>query len=192
MPDRDNRLFTVTDLKQYIYCARILYYHACLPDVRPVTYKMEAGIQSHRSEPSRAQRRKYSLNIDGEHHFDVSVQSARLGLSGQIDEVLHTENEWIPVDFKLAKRVGDHFKIQLTAYALLLEDTLSCKVRRGLIYLIPTRKTIEIPITQKLKDAVFSTLDQMWSITQSEQIPQAADQIIKCQDCEFRRFCNDV
>ncbi|MBK7917055.1 MAG: hypothetical protein IPJ94_12485 [Chloroflexi bacterium] len=45
--DQDPFTFRVIDLKQYVYCPRILYYQTVLPDVRPITYKMEAGIQSH-------------------------------------------------------------------------------------------------------------------------------------------------
>ena len=47
----------VTDLKQYVYCPRILYYHTCLPRVRPTTYKMEASIEAHALEPDRERRR---------------------------------------------------------------------------------------------------------------------------------------
>ena len=39
--------FTVTDLKQYEYCPRIVYYTYCLPLIRPTTFKMEAGVQAH-------------------------------------------------------------------------------------------------------------------------------------------------
>ena len=49
--------FRVTDLKQWVYCPRILYYHHCLPDVRPVTYKMKAGVEAGRAEEGREERR---------------------------------------------------------------------------------------------------------------------------------------
>ena len=39
-------IFRVTDLKQYFYCPRVVYYAYCLPQVRPVTAKMEAGIEA--------------------------------------------------------------------------------------------------------------------------------------------------
>ncbi len=38
-----NLILTVTDLKQYCYCPRILFYMRCLPGVRPLTVKMEEG-----------------------------------------------------------------------------------------------------------------------------------------------------
>ena len=50
-------MFTVTDLKQYTYCPRIVYYHHCLPAVRPVTYKTEAGVEAGSAEETRELRR---------------------------------------------------------------------------------------------------------------------------------------
>ena len=74
--------FRVTDLKQWVYCPRILYYHHCLPDVRPVTYTMEAGIEAGRAEEGREERRSlraYGL-ASGEREFNVALRSERLGL----------------------------------------------------------------------------------------------------------------
>jgi len=186
--------FTITDLKQFIYCPRILYYHACLPDIRPVTYKMDAGIEAHNDERKRAARRSLKMVNEsvGERHFDVLISSAKLGLSGQIDEVVETEDELIPVDYKLARQAGYHFKVQLAAYALLLEDNFPKRVRRGYLYLIPPRKALEIKIAGKLHADVRRALDEMRTIVDREQIPPPTQWRQRCVDCEFRRFCNDV
>ena len=87
-------LLKVTDLKQFAYCPRIPYYHYCLPEVRPTTYKMDAGIRAQdRAEELERRRslRAYGLT-EGERHFNVSLASdAQLGVSGQIDLVIkHT------------------------------------------------------------------------------------------------------
>ncbi len=187
-------IFTITDLKQFIYCPRIFYYHACLPSIRPVTYKMERGIQAHESERVKAARRSldmYDLPL-GERHFDVPVYSPRLGLSGQIDEVIATENSLIPVDYKLARQAGDHFKVQLAAYAMMLEDLHAVHVSHGFLYLIAKRKAEKITISAKLRDQVNTALVQMRHIAEKESMPAATIWRQRCADCEFRRFCNDV
>ena len=194
MLDNEAVIFTITDLKQYIYCPRIFYYHACLPDIRPTTYKMQAGINAHESEHKRAARRSLHMYGEqvGERHFDVAVQSAALGLSGQIDEVVETDNEFIPVDYKLARQAGFHFKVQLAAYAILLEETFQCRVKRGFLYLIPARKTLEVPMTARLREEVHQAVAAMRSIAEHEMMPKPTDWRKRCADCEFRRFCNDV
>ena len=76
----------VTDAKQYAYCPRIVYYHYCLPAVRPLTYKMQAGIAAHTDEREREHRRSlrpYSIT-DGERFFDVRLFSESLGLRGRV------------------------------------------------------------------------------------------------------------
>lgn len=194
MIDADELLFTVTDLKQYLYCPRIFYYHVCLPDIRPVTYKMEAGIAAHDTERKRAARRSLRQydTTEGARAFDVPVQSAVLGLSGKIDEVVETPDELIPVDYKLARRAGYHFKVQLAAYGLMLEETRQVRVRRGFLYLISLRKTEEVAIKTGLRRAVQRALDAMRIIAATEHLPAATKWRQRCPDCEFRRFCNDV
>jgi len=195
MLDSQELLFTITDLKQYIYCPRIFYYHACLPTIRPVTYKMQSGIDAHDDERKRALRRSLAMYDEpsGKRHFDVSVQSAELGLSGKIDEIVETgAGEFMPVDYKLARKAGYHFKVQLTAYAMLLEASYQIRVKSGFLYLLLSRKTLRVPITPKLRTEVGQALDSMHAIAETETMPTPTVWRQRCPDCEFRRFCNDV
>lgn len=194
MIDTDTLLFTITDLKQYMYCPRIFYYHACLSRIRPVTYKMEAGITAHERERTKAARRTFQMvqALEGERHFDVRVFDSELGLTGQLDEVVQTASEWIPIDYKLARKDGYHFKIQLAAYAMMLAKMSEVSVERGYLYLIPARKAVEIRLTEKLRRDVRQALVEMRYIFEREQMPAATEWRQRCLDCEFRRFCNDV
>lgn len=49
--------FRVIDLKQYAWCPRVVYYQIVLPAVRPTTYKMAHGIESHRRAEGNERRR---------------------------------------------------------------------------------------------------------------------------------------
>lgn len=194
MPDGNNSLFTVTDLKQFMYCRRILYYHTCLPDIRPVTYKMRAGIRRHEDEYKRSIRRTMCIpDIDTSHReFDVPVQSISLGLSGQVDEVIFLDDMAIPVDYKLAKKAGQHFKVQLTAYAMMIEATFDLPVSRGMLYLIQKRETVEVNISRGMRQSVMAAITEMRQIADAESMPESTKHPRTCLDCEFRRFCNDV
>jgi CRISPR-associated exonuclease Cas4 len=186
--------FTITDLKQYIYCPRIFYYHACLPDVRPVTAKMQHGITAHDDEQKRAARRtmhQYHV-IDGTRHFDVPMYNEEMRLSGQIDEVVETADGPFPVDYKLAKKAGYHFKIQLTAYALLLEAETGQQIKQGYLYLMRSRAMVTVRFTKKLRETVRNALEDMTRIVSEEVMPPSTEYRQRCVDCEFRRFCNDV
>ncbi|MBN2386022.1 MAG: CRISPR-associated protein Cas4 [Anaerolineales bacterium] len=188
--------FRVTDLKQWVYCPRILYYAVCLPDVRPITFKMQAGIEAGHDEEGRESRRSlhtYGLD-EGRKEFNASLVSDRLGLRGIVDMViwLDDEDEVIPVDYKLSEIAGTHFKLQLAAYGLMLEEASGLIVKRGFLYSIPRRKADEIPIDNRLRDGLTATLDAMHCMLRYETMPEPTPQRAKCAACEFRRFCNDI
>jgi CRISPR-associated exonuclease Cas4 len=186
--------FMVTDLKQWVYCPRILYYQVCLPAVRPVTFKMQHGLEAGQAEEGREERRSlrtYGLS-DGEREFNVPLASERLGLRGEADLVITTPASVIPVDYKYSTIAGPHFKLQLAAYALLLEDSRACTVPRGYLYLIPERRAEPVEIDRRLRAKTLAALDEMRRMLTSEKMPAPADQLRKCVACEFRRFCNDV
>lgn len=197
--DSAEPIFTVTDLKQFAYCPRVVFYYYCLPLIRPTTYKMEESILAHREEAEREERRSlrpYGLT-QGERRYDVPVASARLGLRGVIDMVIDTGEEYIPVDYKstFRKQPGAHFRLQLAAYGLMLEKSLSTgsgfRVHRGFLYSLLTRSAQEIALTGRLRAQVIRTVDALREMVARERMPPAPQGRGRCIACEFRRFCND-
>ena len=190
-------LLEVTDLKQYDYCPRIPYYRYCLPRIRPVTYSMQAGIRTHEEETAREERRSlraYGVS-DGERFFDVLLRSESLGFIARIDLAIRRETvpEAIVVDYKLSREpAGSHFRLQLAAYALLLEEAWQVPVRRGFLYHIPQRQAEEIPITPALRAKVLRVRAAILESVTRETMPPPPRNRAKCVSCEFRRFCNDA
>lgn len=186
----------VTDLKQFAYCPRIVYYEYCLPLVRPTTYKMEAGVEAHEkasSDEARRSLRAYGLS-EGERRFDVALLSERLGLSGRIDmTIVLGRQEAIPVDYKLSRH-GEvrHYHQQLAAYAELIEENWQIPVRRGFLYLLPERRAEEIKLTSRLRAGLCGQVAAMRRMISSQQMPEPTDARARCVNCEFRRFCNDL
>ena len=190
-------IFTVTDLKQYTYCPRVVFYTYCLPLVRPTTYKMEAGITAH-ERGERLERRHtlaaYGLE-EGKRHFEVAVSSQELGLRGRVDMVIEVGEgaEWIPVDYKQTMRkTGRHIRRQLGAYGMMLEETFGGRARRGFVYSLVTRKAEEIALTQRLRGEVREVVAGMREMVEREAMPAPPRSRRPCVNCEFRRFCNDV
>jgi CRISPR-associated exonuclease Cas4 len=190
-------LFRVTDLKQWVYCPRILFYAWCLPEVRPVTFKMEAGTEAGLGEEGREARRSlraYGV-AQGTRAFGVALSSVSWGLRGTVDMAIWPEGgaaEIIPVDYKLSKVAGPHFKLQLAAYALLLEEAYGLPVRRGFLYFMPLRKAEAVPMNAGLRAKVQAALAAMRTVVATEQMPAPTPVLARCVACEFRRFCNDV
>jgi len=194
-------MFTVTDLKQFAYCRRVVFYTYCLPLVRPVTFKMERGAAAHQAALPKERRRSlraYGLSR-GERYFDVQVESPALGLSGRVDLVIETDDnptgakELIPVEYKHSRRkTGMHWKRQLAAYALLLEDVWGMPVQRGFVYHLPLRRATEVAISERLRESVREMVAQMQAMVERQAMPEPPKSRRQCVECEFRRFCNDV
>lgn len=193
-PERGEEMVTISLLKQYTYCPRVVYYETCTPGVRPRTYKMKAGTDAHERERERAARRTLTAYQipEGERHFDVRLLSPKFNLSGIIDEVVLTPDEAIVVDYKLAGWMGDNHLIQLGAYSLMVEEAFSLPVHRGFVYLLKPRHFESVPIDEPLRNSVMETLKSIDRIRLYEYMPPPVDQPNKCASCEFRRFCNDI
>ena len=211
----DEVMFTVTDVKQMGYCARIAYYAYCLPGLTPApTYKMEAGALAGRKTEELEHRRSlraYGLKEEPDEaageagrEFDVWLESPKLGLRGRLDMLIEAAGELIPVDYKdsdprpVAKRgagprqAQHNWQVQLAAYALLLEEARGQSVQRGFIYYIPERRARPVAITEDLKTVVIESVGRMRDIIARERMPDATPYRGRCQACEYRRFCNDV
>lgn len=191
----------VTDLKQWRYCPRIVWYHYCLPQIRPVTDLMRHGIAQHEAEEGREERRSlrtYGLS-SGERSFDLALQSEKLGLRGRLDLAIATPDrqaagaEAIVVEYKDSEHAaGKHFKLQLAAYALLLEEQWGLPVKLGYIYQIPLRRAEKVPISAALRRSVSESISAIQRAIQGEAMPEPPASRSRCVSCEFRRFCNDV
>lgn len=189
--------FRVTDLKQWFYCRRIVYYAYCVPDVRPITYKMFYGREAGEEEVLREMRRsphRYG-GLDGRREFEVELASPRLGLRGKADLVIwvtEPQPEVVVVDYKHSVKIGKQVQIQILAYGMMLEEKSQLPARRGFVYLIPKRRAEEVRFGEALRRELLTTLDEMHAVLLSERMPPPTEDRAKCLACEFRRFCNDV
>lgn len=185
---------TVTDIKHYFYCPRDLYFSRVLPLSRRVSFKMEEGHQSHidfdRLEVRR-KLKKYGLE-EGTRHFNLQLSSSRLALMGKLDMFIETAKGFFPVECKNSERkeaLGH--KYQLTAYAMLLEDTYNCSVRTGFLYYLPCNRLLPVPITADRRKYVIKVLTIIHNIIATERFPPPTPARGRCRDCEWQRYCND-
>ena len=186
----------VSDLKQYIYCPRILYFYYVLPVPRRVTRKMEYGKMEHIEIQQLEKRRglkPYGI-LEGKRSFQISLSSTRLGIHGVLDMMITSADSNIyPVDFKHSLRQKDlHQKYQLAAYAMLLEEAYQRPVRFGFLYLIPAKKIVPVEITGGMREHVKKVISAIQNVVMGERMPAYVRSKQRCTDCEFRNYCADV
>lgn len=185
----------VSDLKQYYYCPRIVYYQYNLPVERKTTYKMEHGKVAHEEIARLESRRKltrYGLD-KGTKHFSLWINSSKWGLSGKLDMMIETENGLYPVDFKFTK--GRPFKnhiYQLGGYALILEEYYGRAVNEGFVYLLVPKDVLIYSLDNDIKSECIKALKEIRNMLKEERFPPPPKEKGKCLECEYQNYCRDT
>lgn len=186
----------VNDLKQYLYCPRIVFYNNVMPVERKSTFKMDSGQRAQdRIEELELRRKLVRYGIaEGERKFRVYLKSARLGMSGMLDALIVDEGgRYYPLDYKETDSGPQaNHRIQLCAYGILVEDHFQTSVERAFLYALRSDEVFEVPLDQPLRRRTEGALQAIREMVGREQMPEPADNPRKCENCEFRNFCGDV
>lgn len=136
------------------------------------------------------------------------LRSAMLGLCGRSDviEFRHlagghrpriaiplpgAEGLWqiLPVEYKRGRlRSEASFEVQLCAQALCLEEMLGVNVPAGAIYYGKTRRRLEIPLDQSIRDRTAAAAKRLHELIDSGVTPRAQHQA-KCRSCSLAEVC---
>lgn len=185
----------ISDLKQFVYCPRVVFYNYVMPVEKVTTFKMEHGkIAEDKIErlEHRRKLKKYGLS-EGKREFHKHLYSKNLELSGAIDLLIKTADSYYPIDFKYTtSQPHKNHLYQLLGYALILEDIYKYKISRGFVYIIPKEDAVFFDLTDDLKSKAKILLSEMRDMIASQQMPSPASSKNKCTDCEYRNFCGDV
>ena len=186
---------SVWEVYQYFYCRRKLYFIRKLGLYPPERKKMQMGSEAHYREYTREKRRKEVYSLPREEIEEVlgniPLEDKELGFFGRADTVLRLKSgEFIPVDVKFSNLsfVSLAWRKQMVAYTTLLEKRLGTKIKRGLIYLLPSKRVMWVNITQEDKLALAQDLKKMKELIDSDTLPPRASPE-KCEYCEVKKFC---
>lgn len=184
-----------SDLAQYYYCPRKIYFLKTMEV--PVHYKpkMKLGKEEEQKEKKRVLERKDVFGFDrdevSETTFKVYLEDAEIGLCGIIDTLLLLrDGTRVPVEIKYTDfvYVRRHWKKQLTAYSLLLDREYGTEVEKGVIYYPEQNKNITVDITEEDKEFLLLDIERVRQLIESERIPRKVSEK-KCGYCEVKRYC---
>lgn len=124
--------------------------------------------------------------------YEVYLKSEILGLKGKLDII---ENGY-PVEIKYTSmRTGFPEKIQLTLYALLLEEKTKKNVKYGFIENWKTGEKIKVQFTKKLRKEAIKMRNNAityFYIEKPEQIKKVKVSAKKCENCKIEEFCKTI
>lgn len=188
-------LLSVNDLKQFLYCPRIVYYYWVMPVHPPATFLMQRGHREEerfeRLEPRRVLRR-YGFD-EATRHFGLEITDESLGLIGKVDLILEEPTRIGVVEFKAtASRLADNWKLQLCTYGLLAEQHFRRPCHVGFVLLSDNEELVEVELDDALREQVTSVLNQARELVMTQQFPDPTPVRARCVQCEYRNFCGDV
>jgi CRISPR-associated exonuclease Cas4 len=178
--DIAEEFISVTDIKHYVYCPRLVYFDRVLHATPIFGSQQEEGKESHEDYVAKDLRRKdavyYSPEFVGAEKLLFStLSSGDLGLQGNVDLIIKTaKGEFIPVEYKNMRsdngRVCMNHKYQLVAYALLIEEDFGTIVKRGFVNYIPETLILQFEITPTMKSHVKRVLGHIKRIIKNEEL----------------------
>ena len=141
-------------------------------------------------------------NLTPKYISEMRLFSQNLNLKGRADRVMFSnirdiENSTI-IPYELKTRATDKVwpsdKIQITSYAILLEEKYNKKISLGILE-AGDNKT-EIPITQDLRDKTLNLISEIRSLLTAsmptkEQLKHPSN-FSKCRKCEYKKDCEDM
>lgn len=190
-------LIRLTDLKNWAYCPRVVYYHRVMPEAAPMTGKMRSGLRAQELiERLELRRTLDRYDFGGARRiFGRWLSDETLGLSGRVDLILIREevSEAAVVDYKLTSGdLGDNHRLQLHGYAVLVERAYGVRVDRAFLYRIPDERVFVLPIEEAGRERVVSAVEGIRDMIKEQLLPPPTLARGKCLDCEFANYCGDV
>ncbi|MGH9434309.1 MAG: CRISPR-associated protein Cas4 [Terriglobia bacterium] len=188
-------LLNVVDVRQFVYCPRVVFYTWVMPVRPPATFLMKRGQKVEeefaRLEPRRTLAR-YGLE-DSRRHFSLQMTDSELGLTGKCDLVLEAPDRVAVVEFKAtASALFENQRVQLAAYALLAERHFHLPCPCGFVILKDRKLMPKVEVGTELREQVMELLGRVRSLIQEPVLPPPTPVRARCTGCEYRNFCGDI
>lgn len=178
------------------YCERLFYLEE-VEEIREADDRVYAGRTLH-------EQRVPKLNDDSRELRSFEVSSDELGLFGKVDAARIRGGAWIAYEHKKGRcrRAKDKAeggkgtpdvwpsdRLQVAAYALLLEHQLGKPVLEGRVRYHQDNVTVTVPIDDIARADVLTAITRMRQLRRSSNRPPVTDNEKLCRRCSLRVVC---
>jgi len=124
---------------------------------------------------------------------EIRIESQKLGIRGIVDQIEKYPDGFVPLELKTGKSprqgVWPGHKIQLVAYALLLEERFNTEIKEGFVRYLDSdekRPIVLNPFARLEVKKLIKTVNQLLS---SNKIPDFVKNQNKCITCGLKEDC---
>lgn len=177
----------VSALHAYAYCPRLFY----LEEVEEL-YTQDAAVFAGRRLHVELEKQE-----DEEWH-DLFLESTELGLRGRVDALRTREGHLIPYEHKRGRchrgennrpQAWDSDRLQILAYAYLIEKTQGLPVQEGRIRYHADNTLIHVPLDEVGRAQVRATVEEARHLRQSPYRPPVTPNERLCARCSLAPVC---
>ena len=130
---------------------------------------------------------------------EIRVNSNNLRLRGIIDRIERHKSDGdeliMPFELKTGKApregVWSGHKIQLGAYAMLLEEKFNKRISKGYVHYLDIKEIRSVSINAFLRAQINETTDLVIKTLNGLEIPEIAESREKCIKCSLKESCYD-
>jgi CRISPR-associated exonuclease Cas4 len=126
---------------------------------------------------------------------EFNLESRAIGLRGKIDRIEIDDGIYLPIMIKTgvppSKGVWKSHAMQITAYALLMEESFKREVLMGYVDYVQIGTRKAVLINQQLREKFYTIFNEMENMLIDEYVPKANPNKNKCEKCDFEEFCED-
>ncbi len=183
---------SATDLRQFLWCPRIVFFNRAL-GIRPSqTGSMKLGSKNSMKKEELLKRRSFERYGLGNAQILLGqvLYSKDMDVSGICDAILDAGSEFFPIEIKTGDVARYRHKIQLAVYGLLLnENGMNCS--SGFILLLDKDELVKVELEGDLITQSRKLIGDCRQLLESDVIPKGTEERKKCENCEYNKFCPD-
>lgn len=177
----ENSLIRVMALHALAYCERLFYLEE-VEEIRIADHRVYAGRTLHEAE----------VSDDGEWQ-SVTLESEIWGLKGKVDYVRYRDGGVVAFEHKRGRSCGDEAwesdRLQIIAYAALLEEYLGKPIKEGRVRYHANNKTVRVPIDVEAFEILRAAVARARILSATVQRPPVAENENLCGKCSLAPVC---
>ena len=186
---------TPSDMIEFLYCKRFIYYMKglAIPQFEENRFKVQKGREVHKRKE--AQNKQYLRKKLGvvEKKIDVDLYSKKFKIKGIVDEVITLEDGTMAaLDYKFAKFdeiIYKTYRTQMLLYSLMIKEMYNCEVNKSfLVYTRSSNLVKEIQIDEKDLDKLKKDIKEYFKVVKG-YYPKATASKARCMDCCYKNIC---
>jgi CRISP-associated protein Cas1 len=177
----------VMSLHAFGYCPRLFYLEE-VEEIRVADARVFAGRQLHA---------ELEADEEGE-ATSLDLSSDELGLYGKVDCLKRRDGSFLPYEHKRGKpdrdpdnkpRTWPSDRLQVVAYALLIEEVLGQPVPEGRVRYHKANVTVRVPIDDEARVDLKAAIEEARRLRESVHRPPVAENDRLCAHCSLAPVC---